>query len=197
MNSGRAVWLSSSFVLTLVCGCAGVVWGEAPGPSYPDAAWAAGIQGDVTLELCPDSTRVLSGPPGLRSAALEATRRRPPPSECQQTRFAFRRSPSSAELLDLTGQKGTILVTRGFERPSRLNCPSGVPLSEGMIPGKSVAVLTIDQSGHVTGLVLRQSVGGVNEERWIEQLKECAFSPASFEGRAVPSHWVAAVEWAP
>jgi hypothetical protein len=194
MCGGRAAWLSSSLALTLVCGCAGTFGGE---PSYPDAAWAAGIQGDVTLELCPDSTRVLSGPPELRSAALDATRSRPPPSECHQARFAFRRSPSSAELLELTGQKGTILVTRGFERPSRWSCPSGVPFSEAMVSGKSVAVLTIDESGHVTGVVLRESVGGVNEERWVEQLRGCAFSPASFQGKAVPSHWVSAVQWEP
>jgi hypothetical protein len=125
-----------------------------------------------------------------------STRSGPPPAACKRTRFAFRRWPSQTDILQLTGEKDTVLVTRGFERASRLNCPSPVPFSEAAFTaGKSIAVLTIDASGHVGALSFRQSVGGVNEGRWADQLRGCFFSPATLDGKDVASSFVSAVEW--
>jgi hypothetical protein len=165
---------------------------------YPDRAWAAGIQGDVTVKTCPGSSpRILmSGAPELVSAALQMSRTTVLlPDACKQRRFAFRRWPSQGDVLELTGQKDTILITRGLERAWKTNCSSPDPLSEDFISGRSVAVLTIEESGHVSALSLRQTVGGVNEARWTDWLKTCAFSPATLDGKPVASHYVITVEW--
>lgn len=193
-------WASLSVAIIVGLGaCAGGRHGGAREAGYPENAWAAGSEGDVTVETCPGSPSkiVTSATAELASSALQmSTRAGSPPAECKRTRFAFRRWPSPADVLQLTGDKDTVLVTRGLERASRLNCPSAVPFSEAAFTsGRSVAVLTIDAAGHVGALSLRQSVGGVNEARWVDQLRGCFFSPATLDGKPVASNFVSAVEW--
>ena len=203
MRSERSAWLFAPIWLAVSCclaGCIGSLFGTTPETRYPDQAWAAGVQGDVTVERCPGSSSkvIESRAADLTSEALRTSTTWPSPTACERTRFAFRRSPSQSDVMELTGQKGTILVTRGFESASRLNCPSWEPFSQAAFrSGNSVAVLTIDRSGRVVGVFFRQSVGGVNEARWADQLRACAFSPATLDGRAVASHYVSAVEWGP
>ncbi len=54
---------------------------SSPTPAYPPAATAAGVQGEVIVEAVVGrdggvvETRVVSGPPSLRAAALDAVQR--------------------------------------------------------------------------------------------------------------------------
>jgi len=89
---------------------------------YPDAAWADGIEGDVVVETCADSSspHVVSGRPELNDAALQMSRgawKRPPRAEgmslesCRQTRFAFRAHPTPSDAATLSAAKDTVIVT--------------------------------------------------------------------------------------
>jgi hypothetical protein len=173
------------------------VRGDRGAPAYPDAAWSAGIEGDVIVEVCPAPApmRVLSGPPALASATLESLRGWEPPS-CSTRRFAFRRHLTQTDLNALTDAPDTVLVTRGLERPRKLHCdprPSYPP--EGYVEGSSKAVATIDEQGRVADVAWRRSIGGSNEKMFGEWLRSCVFAPATLDGVPVPSHYVFAATW--
>ncbi|HJZ88809.1 MAG TPA: TonB family protein [Polyangia bacterium] len=104
---------------------------------YPEAAWNAGLEGDVALEVCIDElgrpTRVaaVSGPAELGQPAAstvqswrfspmyfkERAHGRVPSPACFPVHFAFRRTPAPA---DLTSDHATALVTRDYIRPQKL-----------------------------------------------------------------------------
>jgi hypothetical protein len=208
----RGGWrVGSAVIVTSLAAC--VAGGSAHPPvSYPDDAWARGIEGDVTIETCPAPVgrRALSGPPPLVAATLEAltweprrttegtterTIEAPGGPPCPRTTYAFRAHPSAADVRNLVEREETVLVTRGLEGPKRLcGLPPDSP-QEGFVTGVSVAVLLIDETGQVAKLSLRQSCGGTNEEAWTAWLRACGFTPASLNGTPVASRFVAKVQW--
>jgi hypothetical protein len=174
---------------------------------YPDAAWTAGIEGDVVVETCnsPPSPHVLSGRPELTTAALEMSAgswKRAPRSEgtslenCRQTRFAFRRSPTSSEAATLSAAQDTIFVTRGLKRAAVVNRPPPRDDPEWpLVEGVTDADLTIDESGHVSSVLLIKSVGGPKEMAAIAAMKEWVFVPATIEGKPFVSHSRLRIRW--
>jgi hypothetical protein len=64
-----------------------------------------------------------------------------------------------------------------------------------MVDGVSIARLIIDETGHVTELTLRRSVGGARERAWMDWLQGCPFAPARLNGRPIASPFVAAIKW--
>src|SRR5262249_25250629 len=153
--------------------------------AYPDAAWAAGIEGDVVVETCPAPAplRVLEGPPALASAALDVLRGSEP-ARCATIRFAFRRHLTPADVLALTGGEAGVLVTRGLERARKLRCdPTPSYSSAGMVEGSSRARLTIDEQGRVVDLTWLKAVGSPAEAALAGWLRSCAFAPATLDGK--------------
>ncbi len=94
------------------------------GVKYPDPAWDAGIEGDVTVDLCLERGKVIrtenvSGHPELTAAVLKEAAHWEfiPVNVPRLTRvFRFKKSVSPADVYER--EEGTILVTRGYEAPS-------------------------------------------------------------------------------
>lgn len=174
---------------------------------YPDAAWAAGIEGDVVVETCnsPPSPHVLSGRPELTTAALTMSAgswKRPPRSEgtslenCRQTRFAFRRNPTPSDAAALSAAQDTVFVTRGLKRAVPVNRPPPRDDPEWrFVEGTTVADLTIDESGHVSNVVLIKSVGGPKEMAAIAAMKDWVFVAATIEGKPFVSRTRVTIRW--
>jgi hypothetical protein len=199
-----------TLLVTGICAALGACGGSVVHSTevvYPEAAWAAGIDGDVVVETCNagPSPHLLSGRPELTTAALEMSAggwKRPPRSEgtslenCRQTRFAFRRNPTLSEAAALAAAQDTVLVTRGLKGPAVVGCPSAPDDPEwAFVEGVTDADLTIDQSGHVSRVVLITSVGGPREMAVIASKRDCVFLPATIDGKPFVSHTRFRIRW--
>jgi hypothetical protein len=206
----RLQWCLSA----IVCGafiflgaCGGSVLYSAPQVIYPDAPWAAGIEGDVLVETCNPSSspHVVSGRPELTAAALEMAAghwRRQPRSagtsleNCRQTRFAFRRSPTPSEAATLAAAEDTVFVARGLKMAEYLDCPPPADHPEfETIEGTTYGDATIDEFGHVSSIELIESVGGPQERAAVGSMKACVFVPATVDGKPFVSHHRFRIRW--
>jgi TonB family protein len=174
-------------------------WGRRTGGapvSYPAAAWDAGIEGSVAMEVCIGETgrtlalRQVSGPAELGEAvraALATWSFEPvvqdgrPVRACFQRRFTFRKN---ADLEDFFRTEGEMIVTRNYHpampayRPPLQLIRADGPVYVRVCPGKD---------GVPADITVLQGLGTNVNAQVAQALVDWRYRPARLRGKAVPS----------
>ena len=164
--------------------------------NYPDLAWDAGIEGDVSLDLCLDRGKVrraenVTGQPELTAAALRAVEGwQFNPSELQRLHrtFRFRKSPSPTDFQE----RGTLVVTRDYEAASIANSDRGrlierVSTRYSPWPWTAGVRVCVAATGRVDSTELVFATDRRVAEALAQGLKKMQFKPAKLQGNPIAS----------
>jgi TonB family protein len=157
--------------------------------TYPDAAWAQAIEGEVAVELCIDARgettrlRPISGPPALTSAVLRAaaTWQFEPQARpgCLERRYRFRRNPAPE---DFFRTEADSVITRDYQPPLPMQTPAPAA------PSRPVYVRVCpDAQGAPVDVTILEGASPVEDAQVARTVQGWRYQPAHLRGQPIPA----------
>jgi len=174
-------------------------------PVYPAEAKKAGVEGVVTLRATIEkdgsvsNLEVVSGPPQLVKAALDAVRQwRYEPSEkaiITDVKINFSLLDKAAAAPQASANRGEAAMTdthpaEGVTRPqviSKTDPPYTKEAKDAKVQGTVILRITVDANGNVTDAEVEKGLDKGLDENAVNTLKTWKFKPATKNGKPVSS----------